>query len=145
MLFCFLFIIILALGKGNLSQDAVHSPTTGSTPKLSAVAKRTNLGFASSNPGTPRVSPHGTPKSQESHNSHTSRGQYSCMTLSKICILYLSPPQRLKGFFSGEEDLLSNVSAGTGLPAIHSTLRLHTLSTADLYNKCLNLCGGERY
>ena len=96
MLFCFLCIIILALGNGNLSQDAVHSPTTGSTPKLSAVAKRTNLGFASSNPGTPRVSPHGTPKSQESHNSHTSGGQYSCMTLCKICILDLSPPQRFK-------------------------------------------------
>ena len=99
MLFCFLFIIILALGKGNLSQDAVHPPTTSSTPKPSAAAK--NLGFASSNPGTPRVSPHGTPKSQESHNSHTSGGQYSCMTLCKICILDLSPPQRLKGFFFG--------------------------------------------
>ena len=29
----------------------------------------------------------------------------------------LSPPQRLKGFFSGRKDPLSNVSAGTGLPA----------------------------
>ena len=28
-----------------------------------------------------------------------------------------SPPQRLKGFFSGGEDPLSNVSVGTGLPA----------------------------
>ena len=28
-----------------------------------------------------------------------------------------SPPQRLKGFFSGGEDPLSNVSAGTELPA----------------------------
>ena len=27
----------------------------------------------------------------------------------------LSPPQRLKGFFSGDVDLLSNVSAGTEL------------------------------
>ena len=30
---------------------------------------------------------------------------------------HLSPPQRLKGFFSGGEDPLSNVSAGTELPA----------------------------
>ena len=29
----------------------------------------------------------------------------------------LSPPQRLKGFFSGGEDPLSNVSAGTELQA----------------------------
>ena len=29
----------------------------------------------------------------------------------------LSPPQGLEGFFSGGEDPLSNVSAGTGLPA----------------------------
>ena len=35
------------------------------------------------------------------------------------CIIHLllSPPQRLKGFFSGGEDPLSNVSAGTELPA----------------------------
>jgi len=31
--------------------------------------------------------------------------------------LYLSHPQRLKGFFSGGEDPLSNANAGTGLPA----------------------------
>lgn len=29
----------------------------------------------------------------------------------------LSPPQRLQGYFSGGEDPLSNVCAGTGLPA----------------------------
>ena len=32
-------------------------------------------------------------------------------------VFLLSPPQRLKGFFSGGEDPLSNVSAGTELQA----------------------------
>ena len=53
------------------------------------------------------------------------------------CSLY--PSQRLKGFFSGGEDPLSNVNAGTGLP-----VRLHKLRTAELCNERLNLCGGER-
>lgn len=95
-LFCFLLIIVLAHGNGNLSQDAalVHSPTTGLTPQPSAAAKHINPGFASSNPGTPQVSPHGTPKkSQESHNSHTSGGQCSCMC--KI-IIYTITPQYFK-------------------------------------------------
>ena len=35
----------------------------------------------------------------------------------KNTLLPLSPPQRLKGFFSGGEDPLSNVSAGTELQA----------------------------
>ena len=33
------------------------------------------------------------------------------------CVQFLSPPQRLKGFFSGGVDPLSNVSAGTELQA----------------------------
>ena len=41
--------------------------------------------------------------------------------VDRFIYLALSPPQRLKGLFSGGGevgvDLLSNVSAGTGLPA----------------------------
>lgn len=65
-------------GNGNVSQDAalVHSSTTGSTPQPAAAATlRINPGYASSNPGTPRVSPHGTPKSQTSDDSHASGEQ----------------------------------------------------------------------
>ena len=70
---------ILAQGNGNISQvyAALHSHTTGSTPQPSAVSRPINLGFAPSNPGTPRPSPHGTPKSQKSHHSYPCGGQYS--------------------------------------------------------------------
>jgi len=62
--------------NGNVSQDAaLPSPATGSTLKPSPVSRHINPGFASSSPGTPRVSPHGTPKSQKSHDSHTSRAE----------------------------------------------------------------------
>ena len=52
----------------------------------------------------------------------------------------LFPPQRPKGFLSGGEYLLGNVSAGTRFP----TLLPHLFRTADLYTECSNLCCGER-
>ena len=68
---------ILAQGNESISRDAaVHSDTTGSTPQPSAVSIP-NLGFAPSNPGTPRVPPFRTPKVKKSHDSHISGGQYS--------------------------------------------------------------------
>ena len=53
----------------------------------------------------------------------------------------LFPPQRPKGFLSGGEDLLGNVSAGKRF----STLRPHLFRTADLCTECSNLCCGEAF
>ena len=47
-------------------------------------------------------------------------------TLKGWAYVSLSPLQRLKGFFSGEEDLLSNVSAGTELPATAESARAYS-------------------
>ena len=55
------------------------------------------------------------------------------------CLELLNVPSLLRRnsrFFSGEEGLLSNVSASTSLP-----VRLHKHCTADLHNESLNLCG----
>lgn len=94
----FSFYILAQEEDGNVViQDApLHSPTTGSAPRPSAVSRLINPGFVPSNPGTPRVSPNVTPhhtddeldavsdhsnrprvfKRQKSRDSHTSKGQY---------------------------------------------------------------------
>ena len=51
-----------------------------------------------------------------------------------LASLLLSPPQRLKGFFSGREDPLSNVSAGTALPVTAESAYEHFVQRIYIAN-----------
>ena len=97
--FCYPFLSILELENGNVSQDeaaALKSHSARPVNQLLSVSSL-NPAFAPSNPGTPRVSPSGTPhhtddeldapvrpdvnrtrifKRQRSRDSQTGKGQY---------------------------------------------------------------------